>query len=159
FNRWLKGAREDWAGEPKARIFAMGANEWRSEDGWPPKRTSEKRVYLHSSGDAQSLSGGGSLSDQPPSADQPPDVFVFVPADPVPSPGGRSCCEPASAPIGPYDHRMIETRNDILVYSTEPLAEPLEICGPVEIVLHAATDAVDTDWTAKLLDVDPEGRA
>lgn len=158
FDRWLKGDEAALSEEAPVRLFMMGANRWREADSWPPAGTRVEDWYLHSGGRASSLGGDGELSREPP-ADEPPDTFAFLPVAPVPSRGGRSCCLPESAPMGPCDQAPIEVRNDVLVYSTPPLERDIEVTGTVELILFAATDRPDTDWTAKLVDVDETGRA
>lgn len=155
FDHWLKG-KQDALEEAPVSLFVMGENRWREADRWPPSDVRVEEWYLHSSGRALSLSGDGLLSREGP-GDEPPDVYVYLPGMPVPSIGGRSCCIGEIAPIGPYDQTAAEIRNDVLVYSTPPLVRDTEVTGTVWLVLHAATDAVDTDWTAKLVDVDEEG--
>lgn len=156
FDRWLKepGADDD----PPVRIFVMGDNAWRDEAAWPPQRVEEVSLYLHSDGRATSLAGDGSLSAEPP-GDEPEDDFIYDPRLPVRSLGGRSCCRWQVAPMGPVDQRPVEITNFVLVYTGEELEAPLEVTGPVQVVLHAATSAPDTDWTAKLVDVHPDGTA
>jgi uncharacterized protein len=157
FDYWLKGEGdvESW---PAVRLFTMGENRWHDHDAWPPRNARVTEWHLHSSGRATSLSGDGVLSREGPS-DEPPDVFVYNPGWPVSSVGGRSCCIAEVAPMGPLEQRFAEIRNDVLVYSTSVLEEDVEVTGTVELVLFAATDAVDTDWTAKLVDVAPGGHA
>lgn len=155
FDHWLKD-EPDVLDEAPVSLFVMGENRWREADRWPPSNVRIEEWYLHSSGRALSLSGDGLLSRKGP-ADEPPDVYVYLPGIPVPSIGGRSCCIAEVAPIGPFDQTAAEIRNDVLVYSTPPLEHDTEVTGTVWLVLHAATDAVDTDWTAKLVDVDQEG--
>jgi uncharacterized protein len=99
------------------------------------------------------------LSRAAPAGPQPADHFVYDPANPVPSRGGNSCCSIAFAPVGPYDQAAIEQRSDVLVYATPPLSEAMEVTGPVTVDLYAASSAVDTDFTAKLVDVYPDGKA
>jgi hypothetical protein len=155
FDHWLKG-EPDSLDEAPVSLFVMGENRWREADGWPPSDVRVQEWFLHSSGRALSLSGDGLLSPEGP-GDEPPDVYVYLPGLPVPSIGGRSCCIAEVAPIGPFDQTAAEIRNDVLVYSTPPLERDTEVTGTVWLVLHAATDAVDTDWTAKLVDVDQQG--
>ena len=133
------------------RIFVMGANEWRDEREWPLARTALTPYYL--SGQA-----GGGLSSEAPDAPgaEEPDTYDYDPDDPVPTHGGALLFD---APIGSYDQRDVEARDDVLVYTSAPLTEPLEVTGPVKVILYAASDAPDTDWTAKLVDVYPGGRA
>jgi putative CocE/NonD family hydrolase len=157
FEYWLKG-EGDVLGWPPVRLFVMGENRWRDYDAWPPPNATVEEWYLRSSGRATSLSGDGALSRDTP-GEEPPDVFVHNPGWPVPSLGGRSCCLAELTPMGPFEQSYVETRNDVLVYSTPPLERDVEVTGTVELVLYAATDAVDTDWTAKLVDVDEQGHA
>ena len=158
FNYWLKGEGNlsDWA---PVRLFLMGDNRWCDYDAWPPSNAIERKYFLQSSGGALSLSGDGTLVNHAPPEEEPPDVFVYNPSMPVPSAGGRSCCVADVAPLGPMVQTHIEIRNDVLVYSTPPLTEDLEVVGTIFLVLYAATDALDTDWTAKLCDVDTAGRS
>ena len=155
----LKGEDNGVADEKPVRIFVMGANEWRYEDAWPLERAQATRYYLRSGGRANTLNGDGALSLDAPSGDEPPDVFVYNPMDPVPTSGGGLCCDPAFMAPGAYDQRGIEARADVLVYSTPPLERDVEVTGPVRVTLYAATSARDTDFTAKLVDVEPCGFA
>jgi putative CocE/NonD family hydrolase len=136
----------------------MGANTWREADDWPIPGTRFTTYYLRSQGQANSLYGNGQLTTEPPAANEPADRFVYDPANPVPSKGGHSCCTAPVAPVGPYDQTDIEKRADVLVYSTPPLTEPVEVTGPITVKLYAASSAPDTDWTAKLVDVRPDGK-
>lgn len=156
FDYWLKG-KGDLDGPP-VRLFVMGENRWREADAWPPANVKVEEWHLHSSGRATSLSGDGVLSREGP-GDEPPDVYVSIPGLPVPSAGGRSCCLADITPMGPLEQSYVEIRNDVLVYSTAPLERDVEVTGTVWLVLYAATDAPDTDWTAKLVDVDERGHA
>lgn len=155
----LKGEDNGVADEKPVRIFVMGANEWRYEDAWPLDRAQPTRYYLRSGGRANTLNGDGALSLDAPAGDEPPDVFVYNPMDPVPTSGGGLCCDPAFMAPGAYDQRAIEARADVLVYSTPPLERDVEVTGPVRVTLYAATSARDTDFTAKLVDVEPCGFA
>jgi uncharacterized protein len=137
----------------------MGANAWREAADWPVPGTEFTSFYLTSEGAANSSFGNGSLSRAAPAGPQPADHFVYDPANPVPSRGGNSCCSIAFAPVGPYDQAAIEQRSDVLVYTTTPLSETMEVTGPVTVDLYAASSAVDTDFTAKLVDVYPDGKA
>jgi len=158
FDYWLKGMDTGIMDEPPVRIFVMGINRWRDENEWPLARTVYRRWYLHSDGKANTLHGTGTLSPRTP-GDEPPDTFVYDPADPVPTRGGGLCCSAAALPSGAYDQRPVEARQDVLVYTSTPLEEDLEITGPLKVVLWASSSAVDTDWTAKLVDVAPDGYA
>jgi putative CocE/NonD family hydrolase len=158
FDYWLKGIDNGVVDEPPIRLFIMGANAWRDEREWPLARTDWQRWYLHSQGQANTLLGDGTLSPAEP-ADEPPDAFVYHPEHPVPTQGGNNCCSPHIVPWGPYDQRDVEMRPDVLCYTSAPLEADLEVTGPITVVLHAATDGPDTDWTAKLVDVRPSGYA
>jgi len=158
YAHWLKGADNGVADEPPVRLFVMGENRWRDEAEWPLARAVPTAYYLHSAGRANSLYGDGALSGAAP-ANEYPDVFVYDPAAPVSSVGGHSCCFPDIAPMGPADQRGVERRNDVLVYTSAPLSGDLEVTGPVRLTLWAATTTVDTDFTAKLVDVYPDGLA
>ena len=151
FNRWLKGLESDDA-RPGARIFVMGTNKWRDEVEWPLARTQWTSYYLHSQGSANSRFGDGLLSTTPPETETS-DQYRYDPSRPVPF-----LTDPTSSQIGgPDDYAAIERRDDVLVYVTPPLEEVLEVTGPVRLVLHAASSAVDTDFMAKLVDVHPHG--
>ncbi len=158
FDYWLKGEENGILDEPPVRLFVMGKNEWRTEQEWPLARTEYRPYYLHSGGAANTLHGDGRLSPGVPS-DEPVDTYVYDPRNPVPTRGGGLCCWQAALPPGAYDQRDVEARPDVLVYSTDPLAEDLEVTGPLEVHLWAATSAPDTDFTAKLVDVYPCGYA
>lgn len=155
YDQRLRGIDTGIDAEGPVRLFVMGANAWRSEREWPLARTRYTRFYLHSRGRANSLFGDDGLSPETPQ-DEPVDSFTYDPEDPVPTLGGQSMFIDNT---GPRDRRPLERRDDVLVYSTLPLAEDLEITGPVELVLYAASSAPDTDFTATLVDVHPGGRA
>jgi putative CocE/NonD family hydrolase len=159
FDYWLKGIENGMDKEPPVKIFVMGENVWRDEQEWPLARTQYTKYYLRSRGNANSLLGDGTLGTTPP-GDEPPDVYTYDPRNPVPTVGGHTCCSEASVPMGmgPRDNRLVEMREDVLVYSTPPLAEDVEVTGPVVATLHAASSARDTDWTVKLVDVYPDAQ-
>lgn len=159
FDRWLKGVDDGAAREPPVRVFVMGADKWREAEDWPIPGTRFTTYYLHSRGAANTRFGNGVLSTEPPGDDEAPDRYRYDPANPVPSRGGHSCCTPDVAPVGPFDQAEVEERADVLVYSTPPLDQPVEVTGPITVTLHAASSAPDTDFTAKLVDVHPDGRA
>jgi putative CocE/NonD family hydrolase len=143
-------------GKP-VRIFVMGNNTWRDEQEWPLTRAKTTKFYLHSASGANSVSGDGSLSTTAPGA-EPQDHYQYDPQDPVPTAGGPLCCD-AHQPAGAHDQRAIEKLQDVLVYSTQPFSADTEVTGPVTVELYAASSAVDTDFTAKLVDVDSSGFA
>ncbi len=150
----LAGADDQFLDEPPVRIFVMGDNRWRDEREWPLKRTRYTPLYLRSRGRANSLGGDGALSLAAP-GDEPADQFVYDPANPVPTRGGTTL---GLAP-GVYDQRDIEKRDDVLVYTGDALENDLEVTGPIVMNLAAASSAPDTDFTAKLVDVRPDGYA
>jgi putative CocE/NonD family hydrolase len=154
FGYWLKGIDTGILEEPPVKIFVMGANHWRDEHEWPLARTRYTPYYLHSDGRANTAGGDGSLSPEPP-GDEAPDRFVYDPGDPVPTRGGNTLI----LAMGVMDQRPVEARADVLVYTSEVLTEALEVTGPVVVTLHAASSAPDTDFTAKLVDVRPDGYA
>ncbi len=155
YDRRLRGIENGMDGESPVRLFIMGANVWRGEGEWPLARTRYTRFYLHSGGRANSLHGDGQLRLTPPKEGLP-DTFTYDPEDPAPTLGGQSMFADNT---GPKDRRPVERRDDVLVYSTDPLAEDLEVTGPVELTLYAASAAPDTDFTATLVDVHPGGKA
>jgi hypothetical protein len=154
FDYWLKGIQTGTLEDPPVKIFVMGENVWRNEDTWPLARTRYTPYYLHSQGRANSLHGDGSLSPVAP-REEAPDRFVYDPNDPVPTCGGNTLI----IPMGVQDQRRAEERQDVLVYSSTPLTSPLEVTGPISVRLFAATSVPDTDFTAKLVDVWPDGYA
>lgn len=154
FDHWLKGKSNDVAGAPPVRIYVMGRNEWRDEKEWPLPGTEWRRYYLHSRGRANSVYGDGALATDAPGS-EPSDSFLYNPLNPVPTNGGGLCCYPNSVPGGAFDQSMVEHRSDVLVYSTEPLAEDVEVTGPIKLTLYASSSTPDTDFTAKLVDVSP----
>jgi uncharacterized protein len=145
------------AGKP-VDVFVMGENKYHAESDWPPPEAKPTRYFLHSNGSANSLRGDGSLSMTGPKKESP-DKFTYDPANPVPTIGGSLCCDAVHYEPGPRDQRAAENRNDVLVYSTKPMTEDIEVTGPVTLDLWAKSSAVDTDFTAKLVDVSPEGFA
>ena len=161
--RWydwlLKGEANGVEREKPVRIFVMGRNEWRDEDDWPLTRAKETSYYLHSEGGANSVNGNGSLTVTAPSNEKP-DHYEYDPANPVPTIGGSLCCgAPLPPGNGPQDQRPTESRSDVLIFSTPPLAHDLEVTGPVTLNLWVSSSAVDTDFTGKLVDVSPDGYA
>jgi hypothetical protein len=153
----FKAKRNRFAIGKPVRIFVMGKNTWRDEQEWPLTRARSTKFYLHSAGEANSVDGDGFLTALAPQA-EPPDSYQYDPQDPVPTVGGPLCCD-AHLPAGPRDQRAVEKRHDVLVYTTKPFSTDAEITGPVTVELYATSSAVDTDFTAKLVDVDPSGFA
>jgi uncharacterized protein len=153
----FKGAQNEFAQKP-VTIFVMGLNQWRQEDDWPLIRAKNTKYFLHSQGAANSAGGNGSLSTKAPNS-EPPDHYVYDPANPVPTIGGPLCCDRAHLEPGARDQRPAETRADVLVYSTRAFPEDVEVTGPVNVELYVESTALDTDFTAKLVDVGPDGFA
>lgn len=158
YDRWLRGLDNGMTEEPPVRVFVMGSGRWREDESWPLPNTDWQDWFIHSGGRANSLNGDGGLSRDAPGS-EPPDSFVYNPRNPVPTCGGGLCCNAVFSLGGAFDQRAVEAREDVLVYSSEPLAQPLEVVGPVKVVLYAASSAPDTDFTAKLVDVAPCGFA
>jgi putative CocE/NonD family hydrolase len=161
FDHWLKGKDTGLMKEPPVRIFVMGDNAWRNENEWPLARTQWTNYYLHSGGRANTREGDGSLYTSAPSAAEPVDRYLYDPRSPVPTTGGPVLLPGViiGANAGPKDQTRVECRADVLVYSTPPLEQAIEVTGPITATIFAATSAPDTDWTVKLVDVYPDGRA
>jgi putative CocE/NonD family hydrolase len=158
YDHWLRDADNGVDSEPPVRIFVMGDRRWRVADEWPLPETDWQEWYLHSGGRANSLRGDGSLSREP-SKTASPDRYLYDPRNPVPTRGGGLCCNHVFSLGGAFDQREVEAREDVLVYTTEPLRSPLEVTGPLRMLLYASSSTPDTDFTAKLVDVAPCGCA
>ena len=158
YDHWLKGEDNGIMDEPRVSLFVMGANRWREADSFPLPETNFTRYHLHSGGRANSLNGDGALSTEEP-GNELCDIFVCNPFWEVPSLGGKGGGPASIAPMGPADQRPVEARPDVLVYTTEVLSGDVEVTGPVDIELYASSSADDTDFTVKLVDVYPDGRA
>jgi uncharacterized protein len=154
----FKGIHNQFATDKPVKLFVMGLNEYRQEDDWPPPQARYLKYFLHSTGKANSLRGDGSLSTSAPKS-EPSDSYVYDPGDPVPTIGGPLCCAQELIEPGPRDQRPAENRDDVLVYSIGPLAQDLEVTGPVSASLFVKSSSVDTDFTGKLVDVAPDGFA
>jgi putative CocE/NonD family hydrolase len=148
FDRWLKGADNGIMAEPPIQIFVMGANAWRQLEEWPPPAAVPTQLYLRE---------GGVLSTGAPGEERP-EGFEYDPANPVPTRGGALLLS-AEYPSGPYDQRPIEARQDVLVFTSQPLERDTEVTGPIRVELWAASSAPDTDFVARLCDVHPDGRS
>jgi uncharacterized protein len=149
------GKQNTFATEKPVKIFVMGDNKWRYEDSWPLDRARSTRYFLHSAGKANTAAGDGSLTTSSTHTESA-DTYIYDPANPVPTVGGPLCCSPL-IPAGPRDQKEVEVRPDVLIYSTPPLVADTEVTGPVSLDLFASSSAVDTDFTAKLVDVWPNG--
>jgi len=160
FDFWLKGEETGFfENTPKVQYYTMGTNEWKGSDVWPPKNAVMTSYYLHSNGNANSLYGDGVLSTDLPAQTDMPDSFVYDPMNPVPSHGGNVCCTGNAVQGGAMDQQAMEARHDILVYTTDPLDIGTEVTGSIETTLYVSSDAKDTDFTIKLIDVYPDGTA
>ena len=160
FDRWLCDEDNGVDSDPNTYIFIMGANEWRAEERWPPPDAEPMTMFLRSNGSANTLNGDGILSLDAPGESESPDSFVYDPTNPVPTHGGAHLGGIVSVfEVGVQDQRGVEAREDVLVYTSDPLERDTEVTGHVELELWAATSAADTDWTAKLVDVHPDGQA
>lgn len=158
YERLFHGHGDDLANAKPVRIFVMGINQWRDEDSWPLSRAHETKYFLHSNGKANALNGDGTLSTTAPRSETS-DRYVYSPSNPVPTIGGPLCCDSTHLEPGARDQRAAEGRDDVLVYSTPVLTQDLEVTGPVQLDVFASSSAVDTDFTAKLVDVSPDGFA
>jgi len=160
FDHHLKGIDNGVDDEPPVRLFVMGIDEWRDEQDWPLPDTAFTPYYLHSDGHANAAAGDGTLSTQAPE-DEPHDTYLYDPRNPVPTTGGATFLPGlfVAANAGPRDQRPIDGRSDVLTFTTPPLEHDVEVTGPIELVLFASSSARDTDFTGKLVDVHPDGRA
>ena len=159
YDQRLKDIDTGIDGRPPVRIFVMGDNTWRDENEWPLARTRYTDYYLHSGGAANTLNGDGTLTTEPARVaprDAPHDTYDYDPDDPVPTHGGQIMHRPTA---GPRDRREVEKRHDVLVYTSDPLDQDLEVTGPVTANIYAASSATDTDFTVTLIDVHPDGMA
>ncbi len=158
YDYWMKGIDNGITDMPKIQYYLMGKNEWRQAQEWPLPGTTEQHWYLGSGGEANSSDGDGILSVTPPK-EESTDSFVYDPAAPVPSLGGHTCCTGTDTEAGGYDQSEIETRDDVLVYTSGVLQEGIEVTGALKAVLQVSSSARDTDFMVKLVDVYPDGRA
>lgn len=149
-DHWLKGEGSETGSDPRVSIFVMGANEWWTAEDWPLPGTRYERFHLRSDGRANGHDGDGRLTPEAP-GDEPPDTYRYDPLDPV--------RVPFNMHAGPVDEREISGRHDVLCFTSDPVAEPLDVVGHIELELHAASSAVDTDWHVRLADVHPDGYA
>lgn len=158
--RWydylFKDAKNGLESEKRVRVFTMGTNVWRNFDDWPPAGAEPRRYFLHSNGNANGSAGDGALNGTAPSAETA-DKFTYDPSNPVQTRGGSLCCNNNLLAAGPKDQTDLEPRRDILVYTSAPLEQALDVTGPVSVELFAESSAVDTDFTAKLVDLWPNG--
>jgi putative CocE/NonD family hydrolase len=161
FDRWLRGRAEDGSGsepKPPVKIFVMGIDQWREEQDWPLPGTSYESWYLDGSGRANTATGDGRLGTDAP-AGTATDTYLYDPLRPVPTLGGRIMLPTTANAAGAVDQRAAEARDDVLCFTSAVLTEPLEVTGHVSLTLFASSSAPDTDFTGKLVDVFPDGRA
>jgi len=160
--RWydylLKGIENGMGSEKPVKLFVMGKNVWREEDGWPLAGAKQTSYYLHSAGKANTLSGDGTLSTTAP-ATEAADKYDYDPTDPAPTRGGPLCCDSTHQPPGAFDQRPVENREDVLVYTTPAFKQDTEVTGPITLEIYVSSSAVDTDFTGKVVDVGPQGFA
>lgn len=159
FRYWLKGEGPAIEDDPPVQLFVMGWDRWRTEDQWPPRGSGSLVLHLRSDGRANSLNGTGRLTPSPPQPDEPADVCVSDPHNPVFSAGGRSCCIADIAPMGPADQRSQEVRNDVLVYDSAVLEEDTLVIGSPRLTLFFANSTRSSDLVVRLVDVHPDGTA
>lgn len=157
YDRWLKGVDNGIEQEPRVRVYDMGAKAWKAYDTWPPANAQQVTYYLDSDGGANTAAGNGRLVLARPKRDLL-DRFRYDPLNPAPSLGGQVCCFNAAVP-GSFDQAAMQARQDVLVYSTEPLRAPVDVTGPVGVTLYLSSDVKDTDLMVKLVDVYPDGKA
>ncbi|MEE9365033.1 MAG: CocE/NonD family hydrolase [Cellulophaga sp.] len=159
FDMWLKGEKNDFKKKtPRVQYYTMGSNKWQASETWPPENTTMTTYYLSSNGKANSLYGDGKLVTKKQGKDKP-DSFTYDPMNPVKSYGGNVCCTGGAVNGGSFDQQQMEKQNGILIYTTEVLKEGVEISGFIESTLYISSDVKDTDFTIKLIDVYPDGRA
>jgi putative CocE/NonD family hydrolase len=155
YDRQLKA--EPVAGtDAPVRLSILREGKWRDFDNWPPSGSTPTAFFLHSQGRANSYFGDGVLNQVSPE-DELPDVYTYDPAAPHPGHGGHSCCFEHVAPMGPVDQDLREVNNGVLIYTSEPLGEPVYLIGDVAATIYAATTAVDTDYAVRLCVVDTDG--
>jgi putative CocE/NonD family hydrolase len=159
FDFWLKGdPNQSPEKMPRVTYFTMGSNKWQTADTWPPKEAVMTTYFLNSAGKANSRLGDGVLKLKKAGKDNP-DKFTYDPMNPVPSYGGNVCCTGNAVQGGAFDQQEMELREDILVYTSDPLTEGIEVSGFIEAKLFLSSDVKDTDLTIKLIDVYPDGKA
>jgi len=158
FDLTLKGNKGAMDAVPKVRYYTMGDNKWNTSDTWPPQGAQPMTFYLSSAGGANTLHGDGALTAKPGAVDKP-DSFTYDPMNPVPTLGGYRVGSDPAGLGGSFDQRKIEERADVLVYTTEPFVEGTQVSGPISPTLYVSSDAKDTDFTIKVMDVYPDGTA
>ena len=157
YDRWLKGIDNGVEREPRVRVYNMGANQWRTYSQWPPREAAPMTYYLDSDGTANTFKGNGRLVLKAPKA-MVRDTFTYDPLKPTPSAGGQVCCFNA-AQAGAFDQSAMQSRADVLVYTSDVLTAPVDVTGPVQVTLYVSSDVKDTDLMVRLVDVQPDGKA
>ncbi|MBK8247686.1 MAG: CocE/NonD family hydrolase [Gemmatimonadetes bacterium] len=157
YDRWLKGIDNGVEREPRVRVYNMGANQWRTYSKWPPREATPMTYYLDSDGTANTSKGNGRLVLKAPKA-MVRDTFTYDPLKPTPSAGGQVCCFNA-AQAGAFDQSAMQSRADVLVYTSDVLTAPVDVTGPVQVTLYVSSDVKDTDLMVRLVDVQPDGKA
>ena len=156
---WLKEVKNDFKTKtPRVQYYTMGSNKWQASETWPPEDAEMTTFYLKSTGKANGSLSDGKLSTSKANSDHE-DGFTYDPMKPVPSYGGNVCCTGNAVKGGAFDQQEMENRNDILVYTTDILEEGVEVSGFIESTLYVSSDAKDTDFTIKIIDVYPDGSA
>ncbi len=160
FDHFLKGEKNNFENKiPRVQYYTMGINKWQYSETWPPKGVKYQTYFLGSDGNAKTMYGNGSLSLTENSSSETKDSYVYDPMNPVKSYGGGVCCTGNAVQGGSFDQRVMETRADILVYTSEPLEEGVEVSGFIEADIYVSSDVKDTDFTIKIIDVYPDGSA
>lgn len=155
-NHWMKGLKENWDEKFPIDYFMMGKNEWRKCRQWPPRDVYEEKLYLYSETKANTFHGGGLL--EPEKREESAiNTYIYNPEDPVPSIGNKMLYP--NGTDGPRDQKALYNRKDILFYHSIPMQEDFEVAGPITVVLYVASNAVDTDFSAKICDLHPNGKS
>ena len=160
FDLMLKGKNNDFkAKTPRVQYYTMGSNKWQNSEVWPPENTEMTTFYLSSNGSANTMYGDGKLTTLKRKIQNNTDSFLYDPMDPVTSNGGGVCCMGNAVKGGAFDQQEIESRDDVLVYTSEPLNNGLEVTGFINSTIYLSSYVKDTDITIKLIDVYPDGTA
>jgi len=157
FDHFLKGIDNEAEKDPPVHVFVMGENKWHAEEDWPLPEARPTKYYLTSGGRANSLKGDGVLTTTPSRRDAS-DTYIYDPRNPTLDPS-TSIPNHNGHLDGAVDTRLPAVGDEVLVYQTPPLESPVEVTGPIEVTIYAATSALDTDWMVRLVDVQPDGRA
>jgi len=157
FDHFLKGVNNGVEKDPPVYVFVMGENQWHAEQDWPLPEAKATKFYFASGGHANSLKGDGVLTTTPP-REEASDTYTYDPGNPTLDPF-ESFPDHNGHLDGALDTRLSAIGDEVLVYQTPPLESPVEVTGPIEATLHAATSARDTDWMMRLVDVQPDGRS